>query len=406
MNRGPGKFYSRTVTSSTEIEVPLDRGRRATVGPARPEDALSIRWLYHTIYGGSYPFSLVYNAEECAKAISGDKHLWLLARAEGRVVASVIFTVDRGIRLGKVFGAVVDEAFRGFDLTERAIAHGLDLLMRRERAVESVYATTRTVSLAPQRLTEKLAFKPLGVFPNVHKVASAETHTLAVLHADGALARRAFTPRLPRSLEPFYAIARRHAGLGPAEFVDAPVAWASSAAPIGFETVTAPQFVLRRFRGVKSDGKLTLDFFPFQEPNLFLISLDGKTELYCYRSTKDGHCVITGARSESLELREMLDQGARFLETMGVRYAEALVEANDAEAVRQALCAGFLPSAYYPCMRWDSAAAGRDYVVMSRSLAMLDFHGVSLQSGYRDYLQEYFRLWRGLYVDAALSGGR
>lgn len=390
-----------------ETSFALEDGRRMTIGPARPDDALQIRWLYHWIYGGSYPFSLVYNAEECLRAIASDKHLWLLSRCDGKVVGSVIFTIDRAIGLGKVFGAVVAEEFRGRDLTERAMAFGLELLMRRERLIQSVYATTRTIGLAPQRLTEKLGFKKLGVFPNVHRVNSAETHTLAVLHAEGASARRAAAPRLPRLLERFYAIAAREAGLGPAEFVDGAVSWEPPHGPaLAFETVTAAQFVLRRFRGVKSDGKLGLDFFPFQEPNLLLISPDGKTELYCYRSAKDGHCVLTGARSESLETRELLDHGARFLEATGVRYLEVLIEATETEQLRQALCAGFLPSAYYPGMRWDTPGGGRDYVVLSRSLAMLDFHGISLQTGYLDYLQEYFRLWRALYVDAALSGAR
>lgn len=390
-----------------ELSLTLEDGRRLTVGPARPDDALQIRWLYHLIYGGSYPFSLVYNAEECTKAITSDKYLWLLSRCDGKVVGSVIFNIDRAIGLGKVFGAVVTEEFRGQDLTERAMTFGLELLMGRERLIRSVYATTRTIGLAPQRLTEKLGFKKLGVFPNVHKVNSAETHTLAVLHAAGALARRTATPRLPRLLERFYALAAKEAGLGPAEFVDGPVSWEPPHGPaLAFETVTAPLFVLRRFRSVKADGKLGLDFFPFQEPNLFLISPDGRTELYCYRSTKDGHCVLTGARSENLETREMLDHGARFLEATGVRYLEILIEATATEQLRQALCAGFLPSAYYPGMRWDTPSGGCDYVVLSRSLAMLDFHGISLQAGYLDYLQEYFRLWRVLYVDAALSGGR
>ncbi|MHB8533507.1 MAG: hypothetical protein ACYDC2_12385, partial [Solirubrobacteraceae bacterium] len=141
----------------------------------------------------------------------------------------------------------------------------------------------------------------------------------------------------------------------------------------------------------------------FHEPNLLLISPDGKTELFVYRSTKDGHCVLAGGRSETLSLGRMLDHGAAFLEGIGVRYFEILVDSRKADAVNQALGARFLPSAYYPAMRWDrDGGKGRDYIVMSRSLAVLDFKGIALQPAYADYLREYFRLWTERYVGKVL----
>jgi hypothetical protein len=88
---------------------------------------------------------------------------------------------------------------------------------------------------------------------------------------------------------------------------------------------------------------------------------------------------------------------------MGVRYLEALIEARDGEAINDALGARFLPSAYFPAMRWDARGElGRSYAVMSRSLAILDFKGISLQPAYTDYLKEYFRLWRELQVGKIL----
>lgn len=386
-------------------ELTLADGRRLLISPAVPDDALRIRWLYHLVYGGNYPFSMVYDPRECAKAIESDKYLWFLARDGDRAVGSLIFSVDRSIRLGKVFGAVVAEEFRGQDVAERMLSFGVDIVVNRLKAARSVYATTRTVSLGPQRLAEKAGFKKLGIFPNVHKVNNSETHTLAVYFDPGALESSGGRARLPRLMKPFFDIVRREAGLYEPEYVDLPIDPAPSAAPIPFEVVSAPQFILRRFAEAKEAGKLVMDFFPFHEPNLLLVAADGKTELYFYRSPKDGHCVLNGAWSENLSLGAMLDHGAAHLEGMGVRYLEVLINGSNAERVAEAMAARFLPSAYYPAMRWDAEGkSARDYVVLSRSLAVLDFRGLVLQPAYADYLKEYFRLWREQNVGKVLPG--
>lgn len=388
--------------SDLSHELTLPDGRRVLVARATPDDVLRIRWLYHRIYGGNYPFSLVYNPQECAKAIESDRYVWLLAKDGDQAVGSLIFTVQRPIRLGKVFGGVVSDEFRGQDLASRMLAFGTEALVR-GGAARTVYATTRTVSLAPQRLAEKAGFKALGIFPNVHRVLRSETHTLAVFFGRGALAGRARTPRLPLVLKPFFELVARQTGIGEAEYVELPMPAEGGGAATPFEVIQAQQFILRRFQEVRDAGRLALDFFPFHEPNLLLLSPDGRTEIFLYRSPKDGHCVLTGARSETLELSVLLDHGAAFLEGMGVRYIEVLVEAGDAEKINGALGARFLPSAYYPAMRWDAAGErGSDYVVLSRSLAVLDFRGVSLQPVYAEYLKEYFRLWRELHVGRVL----
>jgi RimJ/RimL family protein N-acetyltransferase len=294
-------------------DLDLGGGKRVTIGLATADDVLRIRWLYHRVYGGSYPFTLVYDPRECAKAIESDRYLWFLARDGDQAVGSLIFTVDRSIFLGKVFGGVVAEEYRGHDLAEKMLNFGLDIGVKRLGAARCVYATTRTVNLAPQRLVEKAGFKKLGIFPNVHKVQRSETHTLAVFYADGALEKRAGNPRLPLLLKPFFEIVRRETGLPDAEYLDLPFPADDPSPATQFEVIQAPQFVLRRFAEVRASGKLVLDFFPFHDPNLLLMSPDGKTEIFVYRSTKDGHCVLIGAASENLPLGRMLDHGASFL---------------------------------------------------------------------------------------------
>lgn len=381
-------------------EIILDNGKRIVIDIAMPDDILRIRWLYHRVYGGNYPFSLVYNPQEYTKAIESDRYLWLLARDGAEIVASLISIVDRAVHLGKVFGAVVAEEIEGQNVAEQMLKFGLDILVNRTKTARSVYATMRTVSLAPQRLTEKCGFKKLGIFPNAHRVQKSETHTLAVYYGKGALESQRKLPRLPNILKPFFSIVRRETGLPEAQYIDFALDNEDSDVPLTpFEMVQAPQFILKRFQKAKTKGRLSLDFFPFQEPNLLLVSPDGTSEIYVYRSAKDGHCVLTGAFSTTLKTRTMMDHGAAFLEGIGVRYLEILIEASDADSICHALNARFLPSAYYPAMRWDEKGEGsRDYIVFSRSLAILDFKGIVLQPAYADYLNDYFKLWRELHV--------
>ncbi|MCX5787468.1 MAG: hypothetical protein NTX64_03000 [Elusimicrobia bacterium] len=383
-------------------ELTLADGRRLLISRAKPDDVLRIRWLYNRIYGGSYPFSLVYNPQECSKAIESDRYLWLLASDGDQAVGSMIFTFSRGIQLAKVFGGVVADEYRRQDVAESMMAVGMEALIGPMSAARTIYATTRTVSLGPQRLAEKTGFKKLGIFPNVHRVQRSETHTLAVYFPEGALASREKAPRLPLVLKPFFQLVRRETGLPEAEYLDLPIPTDGGETQADFEVVQAPQFIWRRYQKIKQAGRLWLDFFPFTQPNLLLVSRDGRTELYLYRSPKDGHCVLTGARSESLELFRVLDQGAAFLEEMGVRYLEILIDASEAEMIAQALGARFLPSAYYPAMRWEKGL-GRDYVILSRSLAILDFRGLTLQPAFADYLREYFRLWRELHIGRVVA---
>ncbi|MBI4667718.1 MAG: hypothetical protein HY747_00805 [Elusimicrobia bacterium] len=380
------------------IQIP--DGRQIEISQAQPQDAPAILGLYHHVYGGNYPFALASNIDDCVKAVKNDNYLWLLMRHEGRPVGSVVFHVDKNIALAKVFGAVVAQEYRGFDLTEQTISLGIEHLVIERRLVKSVYATIRTVSLAPQRLVEKLGFKKLGVFPNVHRVHASETHTLAVYFSEETLRGRRITPHLPSVLKPFFQIVRRESGIGEAQYTDIALELEpATRTPASFEAIQAPQFILKRFRETKSRDALDLDFFPFHDPNLLLVSADGATELYCYRSTRDGHCVIIGAKTGRLRLRTFLDHAARFLENIGTRYVELLIKTDKAEAITEALGAGFLPSAYYPAMRWDAAQnRTKDYLVLSRSFVMLDFKGIHLQPAYVDYLMEYIKLWRRLHL--------
>lgn len=369
--------------------------RRAT-----PADADELRALYQDVYEGRYPLSIIYDVHETVSALGRDNILWLTAEAKGRLVASVIFTVDKENKLAKVFGAVVKKTHRGRGLTEQAIRLGLHHLVEETAQAESVYATARTLSPAPQKLLRNLGFKELGIFPNVRKVENYETHCLTAYFKPGALGRRMARPRLPSALKPFFSVVRRATGIEEPEFNDTPLEPSSPYAGgwIPFEIIEAPEFVLERWKSRRSANQLKMQFFPFHEPNLLLVSPDQSTEVYLHHSKPDHHAVIVGGHENVPDLTHLLNSVVMSLEEHGVRYLELLADAYHPRVLKSIMDARFLPSAYYPAMRWRRGR-GRDYIVFSKSFVVLDFRNILAEGFYREYLREYFNLWKALYVE-------
>lgn len=384
---------------SLAAEARLPGGGRVSIRRAGPSDAERIRGLYHEVYKGKYPLSIIYDQHETVESLSKESTLWLVSEVAGRIVGSVVFCVDPESKLSKVFAGVVLPEFRGADITERAIALGIRALVDGGQAY-SVYATARTVSPAPQKLLQNLGFKELGIFPNVRKVDNYETHCLTAYFKDGVLARRLQPPRLPSSLKSFYGLVRRATGIGDAEWSEVPLAPASPYAGdwIKFEMIEAEDFVRERWTHLKAERKLQMQFFPFYEPNVLLVSQAPRAEIYLHRSTLDHHAVILGGYEEAPDLAHLLNSIVLFLEEAGVRYLELLTDAYHPKVISQIMNARFIPSAYYPGMRWRHDK-GRDYIVFSKSFVVLDFKNIATRGLFSDYLREYFQIWKAMYID-------
>ncbi|MBI3543773.1 MAG: GNAT family N-acetyltransferase, partial [Deltaproteobacteria bacterium] len=148
---------------------------------ATPDDALRIINLYHEIYEGTYPDARMTDFAKLRRVLASDDYVWIVADDGRAIVGSIVYRVDPVNLLAKVFGGAVLPAYRGHKLTEKLMVYGTDRLKRLHRPVEVVYATTRTVLEAPQKLTSNLGYRKLGIFPNVHKTAEYETHALTAL---------------------------------------------------------------------------------------------------------------------------------------------------------------------------------------------------------------------------------
>ncbi|MBI5623579.1 MAG: GNAT family N-acetyltransferase [Elusimicrobia bacterium] len=383
-------------------KVPMKGGGFAVVRKAAQGDAETLRRIYDAVYEGRYTLTIICDPEESRVALDREDIHWLVAEVEDRVVGSVVFSVDEGLKLAKVFGAVVLPEFRGSGLTEAAMRLGIAELVDGRGLAHSVYGTARTVSPAPRKLLKNLGFKDIGIFPNVRKVDNYETHCMSAYFRKGALESRVVPPRLPSCMKPFFSIVRRATGIGDAEWHDTRLEPSSPYAGgwIDFELVCAPEFIRRRWKALKAERKLKMQFFPFHEPNLLLAAKDGSAEVYIHYCAADHHAAIIGGHESVPDLTHLLNSVVMALDAHGARFLELLTSAYHPEVIKKILDARFIPSAYYPGLRW-SQGRGHDYIVFTKSFVALDFRSIAAEGVFRDYLREYFSLWKTMYIEGA-----
>jgi hypothetical protein len=267
--------------------------------------------------------------------------------------------------------------------------------------VDLVYATTRTANHAPQKLTESLGFIKLGIFPNTHKVQDNETHCLTAYFTERALQRRRTTPVIIPEIAPFYEIVRRQIKLEPAQLSDVKRDYSDHKTKIpllNFETITAPEFIRHRWKKTKSNSFFENIFMPFHEPNLILITPDQGTEVYITYSQKDKYSVIVGGVTNEKSFAVVLESVAQKVSQMDMSYVEVIIDAYSPELQRDALDARFIPSAYFPSAK-RMEDKRYDCVVFSRTFDILDFRNVKIISLYKNFLNEYLKLWRENYIE-------
>jgi len=368
---------------------------------ARIADMRRIQMLYAEVYGAAYPIPIIADKEKMRSAIENDEYYWLVAECQGRVIGSLVYSVDLLYRNSKAFGAVVSKEFRKHDLAFTMMKLVLDDITQTKDLVDLVYATTRTANHAPQKLTESLGFIKLGIFPNTHKVQDNETHCLTAYFTERALQRRRPVPHIIPEIAPFYEIVRRQVKLEDPKIVDAKRDYSDHKTKIpllNFETITAPEFIKHRWKKTKSNSFFENIFMPFHEPNLILITPDQGTEVYVTYSQKDKYSVIVGGVTNEKSFAVVLESVAQKVSQMDMSYVEVIIDAYSPEIQRDALDARFIPSAYFPSAK-RMEEKRYDCVVFSRTFDILDFRNVRIISLYKNFLNEYLKLWRENYIE-------
>ena len=370
---------------------------------ARTQDMRRIQMLYGEVYGGSYPIPLVNDKEKMRRAVESDSCYWMVAECEGRIIGSLVYSLDTADRIAKAFGAVVSREFRKRDLARTMMKLVLDDITQPGGQIDIVYATTRTANYAPQKLTESLGFVKLGIFPNTHKVSENETHCLTAYYTEGSLKKRETEPKLIQEVVPFYELARKQLDLEPPVVTGAKGRYQGNRHMIPLlpmETITAPAFIKNRFRNLKCGGFLEHSYMPFHEPNLLFITPDQSTEVYISYNEEDKYSAIVGGVTKEQSATVVLESVARKLNDIHMAYTELILDAYAPHLQRAAMDARYIPSAYFPSLK-KSGGKRYDCVVFSRTFEVLDFRNVKLVSLYKNYLREYLSLWREYYIESA-----
>lgn len=357
--------------------------------------------LYLSIYGDDYPLEIGTNKSVMTHALNNpDKFLWYVMRDDSRgvIAGSCIVEIDTYFKIGKVTGVTTSRDYRGKGVAKKLIAHGTREIVDEKKMVNSLYATSRTISPASQVMLLHNNYLPLGIFPNARKIKTYESLALLGYFGEGVLERRIPVEKIPSHLGPITDIVCETVGM-------AKVAQKMESCPInsyrqinedqsldgGFEFMYAPKFVDRRFEECFNDDKESM-FYPFHRPNLLIASESGDMEIFASFNKKDHYCVLITATNSIRDLRDRFNKLLFQMKDHGIYYVETLVRMDYFDTICFMAENKFLPSAIYPAMR-EIDGEMHDYVLLTRTMVPLDFSEMKIDDSFRPYVNQYARQW-------------
>jgi hypothetical protein len=366
---------------------------------AKVSDIQDLLTLYFTIYGSNYPLALGTDRVVMQKIIQDKDSLWLVAHDldKNTLCASAVFEVDIFFKIARAEGFVTHPYYQSKGLASVLLNYASDFLMKDNKIVHSIYATTRTLSIGPQLVFIKNNFKPLGIFPNAHRLANYETLTLMAKHNPEVLKKRARVEEVPEALGPIFKASEKYIkSPHPSPRLLKMVRPKPTGEHLEFEIILAPDFVKRKFSKTFKDPFDV--FFPFHEPNLLLASKNGEVDIYGYLSKSDGYCALITASAPFYSMAGRLRPLLQQLHDYGVSYVEILMAMDSILSLETLLDVNFLPSAIYPAML-EYEGKFLDLVLMSRSMEPLNFRGMQIEKSFKPYIDQYVDLWKQMHLD-------
>jgi len=134
-------YKTEEVTTTMKDNINI---RRANVNDR--EELLS---LYLNVYGDDYPLELGTNKQLMTKLLENqDCAFWFVAEISDRpgIAASCVVELEPEFKIGKVTGAAVHPLCTGLGLSTRLIGHAVSTVMEKAPSINTLYATTRTVT--------------------------------------------------------------------------------------------------------------------------------------------------------------------------------------------------------------------------------------------------------------------
>lgn len=321
---------------------------------------------------------------------------YFLAQKNGRIAAFLLLFREPEQGLCKIHRICVDTAVENAEAISREIIlFAVDCLKNSATPPDVLYTTTRALTLKQQEFTLDIGFKILGIFPNAPGADESWLNGLTAYYFDGVLPKKRYKSfSLHPSLAPFYAIAAEQCALEklPA-YAEASADKSVCAGYLqahNMEPINAPQFVAGRFELLKKKKSLSVSFYPFQKPNLLITNPDQTIEIFCKTAKETRFAAIIAERiAAPANPAELYGSASAILNGIGMNYIEVINDAADVLGIECILKAGYVPCAYFPCLK-KHGKLRRDYAVFSKSFEKIFIEPVSgINETYKRYLAAY-----------------
>ncbi len=303
-----------------------------------------IRGIYYSVYGEGYTLPEVKDDRRSQEVLEDEDNLWLVARYSDRYVGAVLTLVDRGYGISKLMAGAVAPGYRQKGIFKTMIDYSLDYAASK---VDVIYGITRTRDLGPQKTLKYFDFKALGVFPNVRKLKTYETHVLYAKYFNDALERREALLEAIPPVKRFFDIVADSLSLKDRDeirIVSQP--YLVEFEPYNEEVEISYGSIIKEIYLSKKD-ELTLSFFPFHVPNYYFRG-DG-WEAFVYYNPVDKHAAIMALRVNGMvNFSRSIYWVADYMDLQGARYLEIVIAADLPNYHRAAYEIGYMPCAFFP----------------------------------------------------------
>jgi hypothetical protein len=337
---------------------------------------------------GSDPLFLDYRRLKAA--IESEGEVWFVAGQGEEIWAVTSLLLDLEQRLCKIQRVYCAEEVGDREALEKELLRSIIVTVAGRADV--IYSTSRCLTMAQMARAEEAGFKALGFFP----IASADSEISGLVgyYYDGVLEEKRYAGfSLHPQVLPFYRILKKRLPLPEIETADITSPGQAALEPLPeLEVITASRFVARRFQRYRERKQLSNNFYPFQEPNTLICDADCKIEIFAGIYPDKRFATIIEERLEvPVHPAGLYSRVALMIRGEHISYVEVIIDAADCTAIDLMLQAGFLPCAYFPCLK-KHGDTRRDFVVLGRAFENLHVLASSLTQSYTAYVREYVKL--------------
>lgn len=371
---------------------------------AEERDVFPLMRLFQLSQASGQRDSLFLDHAKLKSAISSSDTSWIVGERDNQLLACFSILLDSENRLAKINRLFIDPSWENWaQLLKDALPLLIKYLTDDKRRIEVIYTTTKTFTLKQQEMTLNMGFKIMGILPTSGGKDDSQVNGLTAYFCDGVLNERRHSEfSLHPIVVPFYELVRKECGLEPLPVAEKPEMGTLEFEPMPqLELIYAPNYVGEKFRKVRDRKSLSIHFYPFTQPNAIITDAKEKVEIYVKIVDESRMATIIGERLDvSVNPTELYSKVSHMLNARNVNYIEVINDAADIWGIEAITMAGFLPCAYFPCLK-DQGDFRRDYVVLARSFerpfaettTQFEVHHTFL-----DFFKEYYQLEAKSYL--------